>query len=178
MTLQRAVFLDRDGTINYNVDYCRRLEDFHLSPRAIEAVSALNQAGFLVVVITNQSGISRGYFSEEMLGAIHDKLRAAMVKGGARIDRIYHCPHLPDHDCACRKPEPGLLHTASQELGICIEGSFIVGDSQSDVAAGATAGCRTVMIANGLPREGTIDSPADYYADSILGAVDWILTWT
>ncbi len=175
-TLHRAVFLDRDGTINYNVDYCRRLEDFHLMPRVVEAVSALNQAGFLVVVITNQSGISRDYFSKETLDAIHEYLRTAMGEGGARIDGIYYCPHLPHHGCSCRKPKPGLIRTSSHELNICLERSFMVGDSQSDIEAGAAAGCRTVMIANGLPDVRTIDPPADYYTDSIFGAVDWILT--
>ena len=130
------------------------------------------------MVITNQSGISRGYFSEEILDDIHCCLRTAMEEGGAGIDGIYHCPHLPEHGCACRKPKPGLLYRAGQELNICLEGSFMVGDSQSDVVAGATAGCRTVMIANSLPDIGTIEPPADYYTDSIFGAVDWILTRT
>src|SRR5512136_3423325 len=104
--LQKAVFLDRDGTIAKDVHYCRRVEDFEILPRVPEAIRLLNQEGYKVVVITNQSGIARGYFSEATLSLIHRKMVTTLEGAGARIDAVYVCPHHPDEECDCRKPSP------------------------------------------------------------------------
>jgi D,D-heptose 1,7-bisphosphate phosphatase len=175
MMQRPAVFLDRDGTINYNVNYCRTLDEFHLLPEAATAIRTLNSAGFLVVVITNQSGVARGLFSEKTLGEIHEYMQLKLVDTGARIDRIYYCPHRAEDDCMCRKPRPGLLLQASAELGISLDRSVMVGDSESDVEAGMSAGCRTVMLNNEWSPMGTTVRLADYETNSITDAVAWIL---
>ena len=104
----RAVFLDRDGTIARDVPYCSRPEDLELLPGVGEAIRLLNEHGFMVVIITNQSGIARGYFTEEMLERIHQKLKNDLAKSGAHVDAIYYCPHHPGEGCDCRKPKPAL----------------------------------------------------------------------
>ena len=175
MMQRRAVFLDRDGTINYNVSYCRTLDEFHLLPETAGAVKALNRAGFLVVVITNQSGVARGLFSEETLWRIHQYMQLQMTQEGARIDRIYYCPHRDEDDCRCRKPRPGLLLRASAELSVSLDRSFMVGDSISDVEAGIAAGCRTVMLNDGWSLGNRKVRLAVYQSCSIKDAVAWIL---
>jgi len=114
----KAVFLDRDGTIAMDVHYCRRPEDFELLPTVPEAISLLNENGFMVVVITNQSGIARGYFTEETLAQIHQKMTGELAKYDARVDAIYYCPHHPDDGCQCRKPKTALFFRAAKELNI------------------------------------------------------------
>ncbi len=112
----RAVFLDRDGVIARDVHYCRRVEDFEILPAVPEAIKLLNGHGFSVVVITNQSGIARGFFTEATLHQIHRHMERELAGQGARLDAIYYCPHHPDDGCQCRKPRPGLLIKAAQEL--------------------------------------------------------------
>ncbi|MFH0768481.1 MAG: D-glycero-beta-D-manno-heptose 1,7-bisphosphate 7-phosphatase [Chloroflexota bacterium] len=137
----KAVFLDRDGTIVKDVHYCRRAEDFEILPTVPEAIRLLNQHGFKVVITTNQSGIGRGYFTEATLLQLHEYLKKELAKYGACIDAIYYCPHHPDDGCQCRKPEPGLLLKAGQELGINFSHSFMIGDTEIDIMAGKSVGC-------------------------------------
>lgn len=144
--MKRAVFLDRDGTIAKDVPYCSRPEDFKLLPRAAEGISLLNKIGFKVIIVTNQSGIARGYFNEDMLNKIHQKMRDDLAKFGAHIDDIYYCPHHPDDNCGCRKPKPTLIIKAAKEHRIDLGQSFMVGDKANDVKAGFAAGCRTVLL--------------------------------
>lgn len=154
--MHRAVFLDRDGTLNHDPGYISKPESFVLLPGAIEALRLLNRAGYLVVVVTNQSGIARGYFTEEGLLAIHQKLRREVGAGGAQVDAIYHCPHHPTagdgpltRACFCRKPAPGMIYRAALDLEIDVGRSFMVGDGTGDVEAGRRAGCRTVLVLTG-----------------------------
>lgn len=113
----RVVFIDRDGTINRDVSYCSHPDEFELLPKVAEGIRLLNEHGFKVIVVTNQSGIARGYFSEEMLQKIHVKMKEELKKRGAFIDdAIYYCPHHPDDNCDCRKPKPGLLLQAATVL--------------------------------------------------------------
>ena len=171
----RAVFLDRDGTIGPDAYYCSRPEDFNIFPGAAEAVKLINRAGLKAIVITNQSGIARGYFSEDTLAEIHGKMLNELEEQGARIDGIYYCPHHPDDGCQCRKPGTGLLQRAAEEHGIDFDGSFMVGDTQMDIDAGRAAGCRTVLVTTG-PLEGNdVTEPADSTADSLLEAARWIV---
>jgi histidinol-phosphate phosphatase family protein len=134
--MRSAVFLDRDGTIARDVHYCRRLEDFELLPTVTEAIRLLNENGFKVVVVTNQSGIARGYFTERTLAQIHDKMEVELAEYGAWVDAIYYCPHHPDEGCSCRKPGTALFHKAAREQGIDLESSYVVGDMQMDIDAG------------------------------------------
>ena len=142
---KKAVFVDRDDTIARDVPYCSKPEDMHLFPGVGASIKKLNDAGYLVVVITNQSGIARGYFDEPMLKRIHEKMIADLGADGARLDGIYYCPHHPDDECSCRKPETGLLEKAVKDLGIDIRSSYVVGDAEHDMNL-VKAGCRTIQV--------------------------------
>ena len=170
-----AVFLDRDGTVARDVNYCRRVEDFHILSTVPEAINLLNEKGFKVVIITNQSGIARGYFNEETLAEIHRKLEDELARHGAHIDAIYYCPHHPDEGCGCRKPGTALFHRAAGELDIEFGNSYMVGDTQMDIDAGRKSGCRTVLVTTGPKGGKDIVEPADYTAHNLLEAAQWII---
>ena len=167
-----AVFLDRDGTMAPDVPYCHRPEDLNLFPGVAEAVRRLNQAGFKVIVVTNQSGIARGYFTHETLADIHAKMERDLALAGARLDGIYYCPHHPDEGCDCRKPKPVMLFQAALDHGIDLANSYLVGDSSIDIQAGRAAGCRTVLVT----QESHVSTCADATAESIMDATRWITT--
>ena len=174
--LHRAVFLDRDGTIAEDVHYCRRAEDLRILPRVPQAIRLLNQHGFKVVVITNQSGIARGYFTEETLSRIHDRMKSDLQQDGASIDAIYVCPHHPDEGCECRKPKPALLIGAANDIGIVLSRSYMVGDDPKDVQAGKDAGCRTVWLTADPAQQGHGSSPVSHHvAADLFEAVEWLL---
>ena len=149
--MYKAVFVDRDGTINRDVSYCSHPEDFELLPTVNEGIRLLNEHGFKVVVVTNQSGIARGYFTEEMLTRIHQKMRDDLAKDGASVDAIYYCPHHPDAGCECRKPNTGLFHQAAAELQIDLASSYIIGDKLLDIAAAKGLNCKIVLVPSGEP---------------------------
>jgi D,D-heptose 1,7-bisphosphate phosphatase len=171
----KAVFLDRDGTIARDVHYCCRPDDFEILPAVPDAIRLLNENGFKVVVITNQSGIARGYFTEETLAQIHDKMRRELARYGAWVDAIYYCPHHPDDKCDCRKPKTTLFHRAAKEHDINFDASYVVGDAQMDIEAGKALGCRTILVTTGPGKGESIVAPPDYIADSLLEAVQWIV---
>lgn len=157
---QKAIFLDRDGTINKYVGFLRKEEDLELLPDAAEAISLINTSGYLAIVVTNQPVIARGEVTYAELENIHNKMEVLLGKKGAYIDRIYFCPHHPHKgyegevtelkfDCECRKPKPGMLLKAAKDLNIDLEKSYMIGDSDSDVKAGEAAGCRSIKIEEG-----------------------------
>jgi D-glycero-D-manno-heptose 1,7-bisphosphate phosphatase len=164
-----TVFLDKDGTLiedlPYNVDPAR----IRLAPGARAGLRLLGEAGFRLVVVTNQSGVARGYFTEVDLDAVARHLSGELAALGASLHGFYFCPHLPDGineyaiECDCRKPEPGLIHRASRELGLALEGSWFVGDTWMDVVAGRAAGCRTIMV--GPEHRTAADLPPDRRPD-------------
>lgn len=143
-----ALFLDRDGVINVDVDYLYRIEDFEFIDGIFELCAAYQSRGFLIVVVTNQSGIARGRYSEEDYARLTRWMIDAFAKRGIRIDGVYHCPHHPDvtGPCACRKPEPGMLLQAADELGIDLENSLLVGDKERDILAAHRAGIRKTYL--------------------------------
>lgn len=149
---KRAVFLDRDGVINRDVPYCSSPEDFELLPGAVEGILILNRNYFKVVVVTNQSGVARGYFTEATLSAIHDRMKHDLAKYGAHIDAIYYCPHHPDDRCICRKPSDYMLLQAASQMNIDLKLSCVVGDSEADIAMGKKAGCKTFLVSRQLNR--------------------------
>lgn len=170
---KQAVFLDRDGTINGDVPYCSSPEEFELLPGAGEAIARLNKAGLAVVVVTNQSGVGRGYFTEETLRLIHQKMQEDLARHEARVDAIYYCPHHPLDGCSCRKPKPGLIFRAAEELGLDLKNSFLIGDSPADVEAGGKAGCTTVLI--DPQGKTTKNCQADYICRNLSEGVQWII---
>jgi histidinol-phosphate phosphatase family protein len=145
---RKAVFIDRDDTIAKDVPYCRRPEDLELFDGIAESIKNLNNAGFLVIIITNQSGIARGYFTEETLNKIHEKLRRDLARNGARIDGIYYCPHHPENGCMCRKPKPGMILRAAEDFNIDLKQSYVIGDKPHDVELGEKVGCTVIQIDN------------------------------
>ena len=171
----RAVFLDRDGTIARDVHYCRRVEDFEVLPTVPQAIRLLNENGFRVVMITNQSGIARGYFTGETLDQIHQKMKAELAKYNAWVDAIYYCPHHPDDGCDCRKPGTALFLSAAKEFDIDLGRSYVVGDMQMDIDAGAALGCKTVAVTTGPDHGKNIVDPPDYVADSLFTAAERIV---
>lgn len=177
--MNKAVFMDRDGTIARDVPYCSRPEDFELLPGAAEGIKFLNEHGFKVVVVTNQSGIARHYFTEKMLARIHDKMRNELAKHGAYIDAIYYCSHHPDDNCECRKPKPKMVFQAALELNIDLGQSYVVGDSSIDIEMGRRAGCKSILIAAtiGDRDEGAIhySLKPDYIVPSSIAAARFII---
>ena len=153
---QAAVFLDRDGTINEEVGYLDQPEKLRMIPGAARAIQLINESGMKALVVTNQSGVARGFFDEAMVQAIHARMQEILRRDGAWIDRFYYCPHHPTHgqgrylqDCPCRKPAPGMLLKAAEDLNLSLEDSYIVGDTMNDIEAGARAGVRGVLVQTG-----------------------------
>jgi D-glycero-D-manno-heptose 1,7-bisphosphate phosphatase len=158
--LRPAVFLDRDGTVNEEVHYLSQPEQLVLLPTVAETIALLNQQAIAVVVVTNQAGVARGYFPEQRLEAIHQQLQILLGERRARLDGIYYCPHHPSAGlgqyktyCDCRKPMPGMLTRAAQELGLDLTQSLMVGDRESDLQAGAAAGSLTALVRTGYGQE-------------------------
>ena len=160
---RRAVFLDKDGTLIENVPYNVDPALIRLTPGADAAVAALHEAGYALVVVSNQPGVGLGLFEASALGVVHARLRELLARAGAPLAGFYFCPHAPGSDaaraCGCRKPAPGLLLRAAADLGLDLAVSWMVGDILDDVEAGRAAGCRTVLIDNGGETEWRL-SPA------------------
>jgi D-glycero-D-manno-heptose 1,7-bisphosphate phosphatase len=164
---RRAVFLDRDGTVNEEREYLFRIEDFTFIPGVPAAIRRLNEAGWLVVVVTNQSGVARGYYGEADVGRLHRHIQDELAAAGARIDGFYLCPHHPSEgigeyrrDCDCRKGRPGMLLQAAAELGIDLARSYMVGDKVADVEAAEGAGCTPLLVLTGYGAEESRRLPA------------------
>jgi D-glycero-D-manno-heptose 1,7-bisphosphate phosphatase len=183
-----AVFIDRDGTLSEEVGYVNHPKRLRLLAGSGEAVRLLNRAGLPAVVITNQSGVARGYFSEEVLHAVNAELLAQLKAQGAFLDGLYVCPHHPREGkppyrtrCDCRKPKPGLLLRAARELGLDLAASYMVGDKIADVAVGRRARVTSILVLTGYGLgEWEYRRPhgrwkPDHVAEDLLGAVRWIL---
>lgn len=150
--LRQAVFLDRDGTIAEEMGYLNHLSRFQVYPFSARTIRRLNGAGMPVVVVTNQSGVGRGFFPEELVHRIHERLIAELAGGGARVDAIYYCPHSSSDDCACRKPRPGMLVRAAREHRLAVRGSWVVGDRYTDMEMAHSVGCRSILVLSGYGR--------------------------
>jgi D-glycero-D-manno-heptose 1,7-bisphosphate phosphatase len=185
--LKRAVFLDRDGTINVEKNYLHKIEDFRFIPGAREALRRLKEAGFLLIVVTNQSGVARGYFPCEAVCRLHEHLQEQLRRAGAAIDGFYVCPHHPTEgqggyrvDCDCRKGSPGMLLHAAGDHAIDLPHSWMIGDKLADIEAGMAAGCRSILVRTGY---GAADEPkvlAQFpdirVCNDLSAATDWILS--
>lgn len=176
-----AIFLDRDGTINVEKHYLHTPEAWEFIPGAVEAIRAFNQAGYLVIVATNQSGIARGFFNAGQVEALHAHVDRLLAAHGARIDAYYYCPHHPDFSdgapCHCRKPYPGMLLQAQSEHGIDMTRSWMIGDKKSDAEAGLAAGVRSILVSTGHGNKETAGLPAHVsHTESIASAASLILS--
>jgi D-glycero-D-manno-heptose 1,7-bisphosphate phosphatase len=147
-----AVFLDRDGTVAGEVGYVNHIERFNIFPFAAAAIRRLNEARVPVIVVTNQSGVARGFFPESLIGEIHQKMSKQLALGGARVDGIYYCPHIREHNCRCRKPFPGMLEQAAKEHGLELAGSTLVSDRYDDISMAHGAGCKGILVLSGYGR--------------------------
>ena len=185
---RRAIFMDRDGTICEEMGYVNHLSRSRLLPRSVEAIRLANDAGYFVVVATNQSGVARGLFGEEMVQAVNRQLAERVAAGGARIDALYFCPHHPREgsppwrfDCDCRKPKPGMLTRAASEHDLDLGKSWMIGDGFPDIEAGSAAGVRVVQVLTGYGR-GLVEhhqqefrARPEHTAEDLLDAVRYIV---
>lgn len=147
---QRDIFIDRDGVINENRDdHVTSWEQFHFVPGALEALRLLTEWGYRIFVVTNQAAIGRGLMSQATLEAIHERMSAIAAQHGAQITAIRYCPHRPELQCACRKPQPGMLLSLAATMGIELNATYLIGDALSDIMAGKAAGCRTILVRTG-----------------------------
>lgn len=172
----RVVFLDRDGTINVEKQYLGDPDELELLPNAAAAIRRLRYLGFKVVIITNQSGVSRGYFDRDTLDAIHHRLIALLTNEGTTVDGIYVCPHSPEDGCECRKPKPGLIHRAAQDFHIDTRDAFVVGDKDIDIEAGRRAGAKTLLVRTGYGEQALAcdEAHADYVTANLMEAAQVI----
>jgi D-glycero-D-manno-heptose 1,7-bisphosphate phosphatase len=185
---RRAVFIDRDGTISEEVGYINHPSRFRLFPFAGEAIKYLNLNDWLAIVVTNQAGVARGYFSEDMINTVHEAMTGALDAAGARLDAIYYCAHHPSvgeppyrFDCDCRKPKPGLINRAAEDFNIDLSESWMVGDRYSDVQLAHNAGVKSMFVMSGYgrgewehQRESWTELP-DQTAENLLEAVRLIV---
>ena len=181
-----AVFLDRDGTLIEEVGYLDRPERVELYPYSADAIRALNRAGLRIILVTNQSGVARGFFTESVVQTVHAYIERLLADAGAHIDAYYYCPHHPDGKvaeyarvCDCRKPARGLVDRAARELGIDPRRSFAVGDRWLDVALARTVGAAGVLVRTGYgltEEQRPVDGlAADAVVDNLVAAASWIL---
>jgi D,D-heptose 1,7-bisphosphate phosphatase len=183
----KAVFLDRDGTIIEDVGYLNNLDNITFIGGALESLRALQQQGFKLVVVTNQSGVARGFFTEGFVHTTHAKIQDLLDKQGITLDGFYYCPHYPDGiirkyaiECGCRKPKTGMLKKAKRDLGLDLSASYMVGDHYADIGLGKNAGLKSIFVMTGHgPREWkdhhTWEHQPDYVARDISDAARWII---
>lgn len=184
--MDKAIFLDKDGTINEDKGYIDHPSKVDLLPNSAKAVSLLNEAGMKVLIVSNQSGVARGYLGEDMLQAIDKTIQKKLLANHAYYDGIYYCPHHPEagnypykKDCECRKPNPGMLLKAADEYGLDLKDCYMIGDKDTDLEAGRRAGCKTILVLTGYGEETKKNLNGyrpDFIAQDLLEAVNWILT--
>jgi D-glycero-D-manno-heptose 1,7-bisphosphate phosphatase len=172
--MKPAIFLDRDGTLNVDVGYLHAMDQLELFPWTADSLRLLKRAGYLLVVITNQSGVATGYIREAFVGEAHAEIQARLAQAGVAIDAFYYCPHhvsgvLPHltRDCRCRKPKPGMIEDAVRDHQIDVSRSWMLGDKWLDVKAGQAAGVRTILLRTGWGREAERSRPEGQEVDAI-----------
>lgn len=187
--MEKIVFLDRDGTLNEEVNYLHKPEDLKILPGVSQALAELRKAGFRLVVVTNQAGVARGYYTEEDVKSLHRYMNRLLEQEGARIDRFYYCPHHPVHgigpyriNCECRKPGTGMFCQAEEAFEVDREHSYMIGDKLLDTEAGKAYGLTSVLVGTGYGKElrqeqerSGIPPTYDYYAADLCEAARWII---
>jgi len=181
---RKIIFIDRDGVINKDPSgwtehsYVTRWEDFHFLPNSVNALKRLSDAGYDIIIVSNQGGVSKGYYTEDRLNDINRKMLEEMKKNGVKIKKTYYCVHQDSDNCDCRKPKTGLFKQAEKELGVCAAGNFFIGDGKMDVEAGAGMGMRTILVLSGktdLEKTQSWGIKPDYIFDDLAEAVEFIL---
>lgn len=182
--LRPAVFLDRDGTICEEVGYLNHISRFRMFPFAAAALRRLNDSGYPVIVVSNQSGVARGYFPESLLQQVNQVMVQQLSEARAKVDAVYYCPHTSLENCVCRKPKTGMLERAVREHCIDLQRSFVVGDRYGDIQLAHNIEARGILVRTGYG-EGEIawhsaewSAPPDFIANDLAEAVDWILRQT
>ncbi|OCL27656.1 D,D-heptose 1,7-bisphosphate phosphatase [Orenia metallireducens] len=183
-----AVFMDRDGTVSKEIGYVNHPNRYELLPRSGLAIKKLNQSGIKAILATNQAGVARGYFKEEMIGQVHNRLEELLKSEGAYLDAIYYCHHHPrvgegkfKKECNCRKPEPGMLLQGKEEFGVDLKKSYMIGDKISDVEVAHRVGAKGILVLTGYGMgdyQNAQDNwkvEPDYIAEDLFDAVEWIL---
>ena len=175
---QKAAFIDRDGTLIEEVNFLSKLSEMRLFPYSAEAVKLLNDNGFLVIVITNQSGVARGIFDEKTLREIHAKLIKDLADSNAKIDAIYFCPHHPDDNCACRKPKTGMILQAAEDFPLDLKNSWMIGDKALDVETGFNIQVKTSIVMTGYGQADLtkLQKKPDLIAENLLEAVKMLIS--
>jgi len=181
-----AVFLDRDGTINEDVGYPSSFDQIKIFPYSLEAIKKINEAGLLAIIVTNQSGIARGFFTEKDLLKIHEKMQEVFMQHGAHFDAIYYCPHYSftslgsSNICKCRKPLPGMAQKAAKDFNIDLKKSYMIGDKIEDILFGINIGAKSILVLTGFGESALFQLKEtgirpSYIANNLLEAVNWIL---
>jgi len=184
----KAIFMDRDGTISEEVGYVNHVDRFQLLPKTIEAIRLINQSDFKAIVVTNQAGVARGYFPEDLVQKVHTKMYRLLEDGGAHLDKVYYCPHHPHVgidkyriDCNCRKPKPGMLEKAAEEFLINFSESYIIGDKYTEISLGYKIGATSILVLTGYGRgelelySSKWEKKPHFVAEDLLTAINWIL---
>ncbi len=175
----KLVILDRDGVINFDsAQFIKNPAEWKPIPGSLEAIAKLNQAGYRVVVATNQSGVGRGLFDMDTLNQIHEKMHKALFAVGGRVDAIFYCPHAADSKCDCRKPKPGMFRRIAETMNVDLQGVPAIGDSLRDLQAGASMGCKPILVLTGkgekTQAEGNLPEGTQTFAD-LAAAVEALL---
>lgn len=183
--MEKAVFLDRDGTIVEDTGYLHEIINIKFLPGVVEAIKSLNENGYKVIVVTNQAGVARGYFDEDAVREVNGFIQQSLSREGAFIDGIYYCPHHAEgvieeyrKDCYCRKPNPGMIEKAACDFNVDLKLSFMIGDNTTDAEAGIRAGCRTVLLSDINSQRDTelTRGACDAICSDLYLAVRWLLT--
>jgi D-glycero-D-manno-heptose 1,7-bisphosphate phosphatase len=176
MTVRKVVFLDRDGTINVDRGYVARIDDWEFAPGAIAGLKLLRSAGYSLAVVTNQSGIARGYYTADDVSKLHAHMLALLAAEGVALDAVACCPHAPDEHCGCRKPLTGMARQVEAQIAETIDtaGSWTIGDKPADVQFGASLGTRTVLLESRYWTAGEFDAAPTHIAASLLAAAQFI----
>jgi D-glycero-D-manno-heptose 1,7-bisphosphate phosphatase len=169
--MNKAVFLDRDGTINVDKQYVHRIEDLEFIPGVLDALARLAKTDYRIIIITSQSGIGRGYYTQHDYEIFTKNMLNKIKRNGGRIDAVYFCPHGPDAGCECRKPKPKMILDAARDFDIDLSNSYMIGDKEADTRMGDLAGCKTISVMTGKGEK----SEADYAAENLVDAIDAII---
>jgi D-glycero-D-manno-heptose 1,7-bisphosphate phosphatase len=172
--MTKAVFIDRDGVITEDIGYVHKVEDFKIVDNAIEGLKLLKK--YTLFIVTNQSGIGRGYYTLQDFFDYNDRVLKELKKHNIKIEKTYYCPHKPEDGCGCRKPKTKFLKEAEKQFNINLKKSFVIGDRKSDFEMGKNAGCTTIHVLTGYGVNAKNEVQADYFAKDLIDAAQWILT--